>query len=102
MEQDETVLPKPAALNRRFGYTAARVLSVQMQPVCLIHLFVRSACSSNLEVTVVATSDAAAGLPLAFGALNTMLLSRLAQDAADLLGAALAPLGLRWRHFAVL
>jgi DNA-binding MarR family transcriptional regulator len=53
-------------------------------------------------VTVVAAPDAAAGLPLALRALNTVLLGRIAQDAADLLGAALAPLGLRPRHFAIL
>ena len=49
-----------------------------------------------------AASDAAAGLPLALGALNTVLLGMIAQEAADLLGAALAPLGLRPRHFAIL
>jgi DNA-binding MarR family transcriptional regulator len=53
-------------------------------------------------VTVVAASDAAAGLPLSLTALNAMLVGRIAQDAAEQLGAALTPLGLRVRHFAIL
>jgi len=53
-------------------------------------------------VTVVAARDAAAGLPLALTALNAILVGRIAQDAAEQLSAALAPLGLRVRHFAVL
>jgi len=53
-------------------------------------------------VTVVAASDAAASLPLALIALNAILVGRLGQDAAELLGEALAPLGLRVRHFAIL
>jgi DNA-binding MarR family transcriptional regulator len=53
-------------------------------------------------VTVVAASDAAAGLPQALTALNAILLGRIGQDAIEVLSAALAPLGLRVRHFVVM
>jgi DNA-binding MarR family transcriptional regulator len=84
------VFPERSTTSRRFGYTGSRTP------------YVGSLCWLNREVTVVAASDAAAGLPLALVALNAVLLGRLAQDASELLGAALEPLGLRLRHFAIL
>ena len=49
-----------------------------------------------------AASDAGASLPLAVSTLNSFLVGRVAQQASDLLGEALAPLGLRVRHYLIL